>query len=41
MKYGSGFVTGVSIQWQEGKQVTIWPPNAATGKVVGSPFASK
>jgi branched-chain amino acid transport system substrate-binding protein len=41
MKYGNGFVTGVSIQWQEGKQVTVWPPNAATGKVVSSPFASK
>lgn len=39
MKYGAGYVTGVSIQWQEGKQVTIWPANAATGKVMRTPSA--
>jgi branched-chain amino acid transport system substrate-binding protein len=39
MKFGPGFVTGVSIQWQEGKQVTVWPAAAATGKVAKSAFA--
>jgi branched-chain amino acid transport system substrate-binding protein len=29
MEYGTGLVTGVVIQWQNGKQVQIWPPNAA------------
>ncbi|HEX4114208.1 MAG TPA: ABC transporter substrate-binding protein [Stellaceae bacterium] len=29
MEYGPGLVTGVVIQWQNGKQVQIWPPNAA------------
>ena len=25
MKYGTDFVTGVTLQWQDGKQVTLWP----------------
>jgi branched-chain amino acid transport system substrate-binding protein len=41
MKFGEGFVTGVSIQWQNGKQVTIWPRSAATGEVIKSPFAGR
>jgi branched-chain amino acid transport system substrate-binding protein len=28
MKYGKGFVTGVEIQWQDGKQVCIWPADS-------------
>jgi branched-chain amino acid transport system substrate-binding protein len=40
MKFGPGFVTGISIQWQGGKQVTIWPENAATGKVKPAAFAA-
>jgi branched-chain amino acid transport system substrate-binding protein len=30
LKFGPGFVTGVAIQWQNGKQVTVWPANVAT-----------
>ncbi len=33
MKYGPGLVTGVVIQWQNGKQVTIWPQQYANGKM--------
>lgn len=25
MKYGTDFVTGVTLQWQDGKQITLWP----------------
>ena len=33
MKYGIGFVTGVDIQWQNGKQVCIWPSDKCQGKM--------
>lgn len=33
MKFGEGFVTGVAIQWQGGKQVTVWPPGVATTRL--------
>ncbi len=29
MKYGPGFVTGLLVQWQDGKQKAIWPPGLA------------
>ena len=32
MKYGKGYVTGTMFQWQNGKQVPIWPTQAATAK---------
>lgn len=38
MKYGPGFVTGVTLQWQKGHQVTLWPSNLATGKMAFPPF---
>ena len=28
MKYGTDYVTGVTLQWQDGKQVTLWPKAA-------------
>ena len=31
VKYGAKLVSGVGIQWQDGKQVAIWPPQAANG----------
>ena len=34
VKYGAKLVSGVGIQWQNGKQVAIWPPQAANGKTV-------
>jgi branched-chain amino acid transport system substrate-binding protein len=33
MKYGPGLVTGVNIQWQDGKQVAVWPADKANGKI--------
>jgi len=33
LKYGPGLVTGVTLQWQDGKQVTLWPPELANGKL--------
>ena len=34
VKYGANLVSGVGIQWQNGKQVAIWPPQAANGTPV-------
>jgi branched-chain amino acid transport system substrate-binding protein len=33
IEYGPGLVTGCFIQWQNGKQVTIWPHDKANGKI--------
>jgi branched-chain amino acid transport system substrate-binding protein len=33
LKYGPGLVTGVTFQWQDGKQVPLWPASVANGKV--------
>jgi branched-chain amino acid transport system substrate-binding protein len=38
LKYGPGLATGVDIQWQNGKQVTIWPKDKATAKIVFPSF---
>lgn len=38
MKYGAGYVTGVAIQWQNGKQATVWPASVATDKVAFPSF---
>lgn len=32
--YGKSGVTGIEFQWQNGKQVAIWPEHAATGKII-------
>jgi branched-chain amino acid transport system substrate-binding protein len=37
IKYGPGFVTGLMAQWQDGKQVAIWPASLAQGKIVLPP----
>ncbi|HYW91358.1 MAG TPA: ABC transporter substrate-binding protein [Gammaproteobacteria bacterium] len=34
VKYGRHLVSGVGFQWQDGKQVAIWPAQAANGKVI-------
>ncbi len=31
IKYGTDFVSGLVVQWQDGKQVAVWPPAVATG----------
>ena len=33
MKYGKDFVSGTFIQWQSGKQVTVWPTDKANAKI--------
>ncbi|HVY18285.1 MAG TPA: ABC transporter substrate-binding protein [Rhodopila sp.] len=33
MRIGDGYITGLMAQWQNGKQVTIWPAKVATGKM--------
>jgi branched-chain amino acid transport system substrate-binding protein len=34
VKYGPGLITGVVLQWQNGKQVTVWPRDKANGKII-------
>jgi branched-chain amino acid transport system substrate-binding protein len=29
IKYGEGLITGLMLQWQSGKQVSVWPTDAA------------
>ncbi len=38
MKYGPEYVTGVTLQWQNGKQVTLWPKAAGDAKLAFPPF---
>ncbi|HEX7382020.1 MAG TPA: ABC transporter substrate-binding protein [Nevskiaceae bacterium] len=38
LKYGPGLVTGVAFQWQDGKQVVVWPKSIAQGAVQYPPF---
>jgi branched-chain amino acid transport system substrate-binding protein len=33
IKSGPGYVTGLVFQWQNGKQVTVWPQKIAEGKL--------
>ncbi|WP_315727791.1 MULTISPECIES: ABC transporter substrate-binding protein [unclassified Bradyrhizobium] len=33
LKSGPGYITGLVFQWQSGKQVTVWPPAIAEGKL--------
>ena len=28
-----GYITGLMVQWQDGKQVTVWPKDVANGKM--------
>ena len=32
IKYGQGFVSGIVAQWQNGKQIALWPAATAQGK---------
>jgi len=31
LKTGAGFITGLMLQWQDGKQVNLWPKDLANG----------
>jgi branched-chain amino acid transport system substrate-binding protein len=33
LKYGEGYITGLLLQWQDGKQVAVWPEKVASAKV--------
>ncbi len=33
IKYGQGLVTGLMLQWQDGKQVSVWPKDVAKGQL--------
>ena len=38
MKIGPGYITGLMVQWQKGNPVTVWPTEAATGKMIFPAF---
>ena len=31
IKYGKGLITGLMLQWQDGKQISVWPKEIAKG----------
>jgi branched-chain amino acid transport system substrate-binding protein len=33
IKYGKGLITGLMLQWQDGKQVSVWPKEVAKGSL--------
>jgi len=33
LKYGKGLITGLILQWQDGQQVAVWPPEVAKAKI--------
>jgi branched-chain amino acid transport system substrate-binding protein len=33
IKYGRGLITGLMLQWQDGKQVSVWPKEVAKGQL--------
>jgi branched-chain amino acid transport system substrate-binding protein len=38
LKIGPGYITGLMLQWQNGKQVNLWPASVANGKMKFPPF---
>jgi len=38
LKTGKGYITGLMLQWQDGKQVNLWPTDVANGKLRFPPF---
>jgi branched-chain amino acid transport system substrate-binding protein len=38
LKTGRGLLTGLFLQWQDGKQVNLWPAELANGKLTFPPF---
>jgi branched-chain amino acid transport system substrate-binding protein len=33
LRTGKGYITGLFLQWQDGKQVNLWPADLANGKI--------
>jgi len=38
LKIGEGYITGLMLQWQKGKQVNLWPANLAHAKMTFPKF---
>jgi branched-chain amino acid transport system substrate-binding protein len=38
LRIGPGYITGLMLQWQNGKQVNLWPAALANGKPTFPPF---
>ncbi len=38
MKYGPDYITGVTLQWQDGQQVTLWPKPSGNAQIKFPPF---
>jgi branched-chain amino acid transport system substrate-binding protein len=38
LRTGPGTITGLMLQWQNGKQVNLWPANVANGHLTFPPF---
>ncbi len=38
IKYGTDYVSGLVVQWQNGKQVAVWPSSVASAKLVFPKF---
>jgi branched-chain amino acid transport system substrate-binding protein len=38
LRTGAGFITGLMLQWQDGKQVNLWPKDVANGTTRFPPF---
>src|ERR1700749_4999727 len=38
LKVGEGYITGLMLQWQNGKQVNLWPANLAAAKLAFPKF---
>jgi branched-chain amino acid transport system substrate-binding protein len=38
LKIGADTITGLLLQWQDGKQVNLWPSNVANGQMKFPPF---
>jgi branched-chain amino acid transport system substrate-binding protein len=38
LRTGPGYITGLMLQWQEGKQVNLWPKDLANGTLKFPPF---
>jgi branched-chain amino acid transport system substrate-binding protein len=33
LKYGKGLITGLMLQWQDGAQISVWPPEVAKSTI--------
>ncbi len=38
LRIGKGYITGLFLQWQDGKQVNLWPAELAKGKIMFPSF---